>query len=145
MKFLSSLMIMLVPLISQAKVTYNTDSEIGIHGYDPVSYILLQKAQAGEKKLKADFDGVTYLFSTLDHKEKFLKDPNKYIPAYGGWCAYAMADGEKVDVDPKSFKIIDGKVYLFYNGLWGNTLKKWIKDEVKLKEKADKSWKELIK
>jgi hypothetical protein len=59
-------------------------------------------------------------------------------PAYGGWCAYAMGStGEKVSVDPKTFKIVNGRLNLFYNRFFNNTLDDWNKDEVNLKKKAD--------
>lgn len=112
----------------------------GAVGFDPVSYIQDEKAYKGDKKWAADFQGVTYLFSTEANKKTFLESPEKYVPAYGGWCAYAMADGDEVEVDPKTFKIIDGKTHLYYNGLWGNTLKKWNKDETNLKSRADMEW-----
>lgn len=145
---LSSLMIMtflLIPIMGNAKVSYNDEGEFGIHGYDPVSYLENQQAQEGNKTIQHKHDGITYLFTSLEHKEKFIKAPEKYIPAYGGWCAYAMADGDKVDIDPKTFKIINGKTYLFYNGLWGNTLTKWNKEESPLKTKADSEWEKLLK
>ena len=72
----------------------------------------------------------------------FLKNPSKYEPQYGGWCAYAMGSaGEKVEINPETFKIIDGKLYLFYNAYFNNTLKSWNKEETKLKSQADTNWK----
>ncbi len=135
----------LLPFASFAKVTYNMESDFGIHGYDPVSYLSVKKATEGKKEIKQSFEGVTYLFSSEENKAAFNKEPQKYIPAYGGWCAYAMAEGDKVDINPETFKIIDGKTYLYYNGVWGNTLKKWDKDEANLKKNADKEWVKLIK
>ena len=65
---------------------------------------------------------------------------------FGGWCAYAMGDnGEKVDIDPETFKIIDGKLYLFYNAYFNNTLNSWNKDEKNLKNKANNNWSKLLK
>jgi len=65
-----------------------------------------------------------------------LKNPAGYEPQYGGWCAYAMgANGEKVEIDPGTFKIVDGKLNLYYNAFFNNTLKSWNKDEVNLKKK----------
>ena len=80
----------------------------------------------------------------------FKANPATYLPAYGGWCAFAMLDGKKVDVNPKRFKVIDGKTYLFYDGLFGNTLKKWgqlaRKDsEEKLIKKATEQWATLLR
>ena len=75
------------------------------------------------------------------NKEEFRKSPARYEPEYGGWCAYAMgAKGEKVAVDPGTFKIVNNKLYLFYNKFFNNTLKDWNKDEANLKTKADASW-----
>ena len=74
-------------------------------------------------------------------KEEFKKNPAQYEPQYGGWCAYAMGDsGEKVSIDPETFKVLDGKLYLFYNKFFNNTLKSWNKDEAKLKKSADANW-----
>ena len=62
-----------------------------------------------------------------------------------GWCAYAMgAKGEKVEVDPETFKIVDGKLYLFYNKFFNNTLESWNKDEARLRSNADKNWSKII-
>jgi hypothetical protein len=84
---------------------------------------------------------VRYHFSTEANKEAFKKNPSKYEPQYGGWCAYAMgATGERVEIDPETFKILNGKLYLFYNKLFNNTLKTWNKDEQSLRTKADANW-----
>ena len=86
-----------------------------------------------------------YKIASQENLEKFKSNPDKYIPQYGGYCAYAIAiDGEKVDINPNTFEIRDDKLYLFYNS-WGiNTLKKWEKeDAVKLKKEADSKWKKI--
>jgi hypothetical protein len=89
---------------------------------------------------------VTYNFSIPVNREYFLKNPLKYEPQFGGWCAYAMGDsGEKVEINPQTFKIVDGKLYLFYNAYFNNTLKSWNKDEAGLKLKAENNWKKIIK
>lgn len=119
---------------------HNPQGGYGAAGYDVISYQTEQKARPGKKEYKASHEGVTYLFSNAANLATFQEAPAKYAPAYGGWCAYAMADGEEVEVDPETFKVIDGRLYLFYNGIWGNTLKKWNKDEASLKSKADKVW-----
>ncbi|MBX9734303.1 MAG: hypothetical protein K2X37_09590 [Chitinophagaceae bacterium] len=82
-----------------------------------------------------------YYFSSEKNAAIFKQSPAKYEPQYGGWCAYAMgATGEKVNIDPETFKVLNGKLYLFYNKFFNNTLKSWNKDEVSLKQKADASW-----
>jgi hypothetical protein len=88
---------------------------------------------------------VYYHFSSPENKKEFRKNPSKYEPEYGGWCAYAMgAKGEKVSIDPETFKIINGKLYLFYNSFFNNTLKSWNKDETNLKAKADVNWENIF-
>ena len=74
----------------------------------------------------------------------FKKDPTQYEPQYGGWCAYAMGSkGEKVPIDPETFKITNGKLYLFYNKFFNNTLTSWNKDEPGLMNKANGNWKTI--
>ena len=123
---------------------FNVKKNIAIEGYDPVSYFKGKPAE-GKSNLKVTHRGVTYLFSTQANLDAFKSNPDKYEPAYGGWCAYAMGDsGEKVKIDPQTYKIVDGKLYLFYNFWLTNTLEGWNKDEKSLKEKADKNWKRIV-
>jgi len=120
---------------------YNLEKGIAIQGYDPVAYFNQSKALKGNKQFAATVEGVTYYFINAANKDIFLKDSKKYEPQYGGWCAYAMgANGEKVEVDPETFKVVNGKLYLFYHTWANNTLNKWNKDEANLKNKADKNW-----
>jgi YHS domain-containing protein len=119
---------------------------IALSGYDPVAYLKDKKAIKGNKNITTKSGGVTYQFSSIANKNIFLATPATYEPQYGGWCAYAMGDtGEKVQVDPETFKIIDGKLYLFYNRFFNNTLESWNQDEATLKVKADKNWIKLSK
>lgn len=128
------------------KKQYNLEaSGLALQGYDPVAYFTRHKAAPGEKDLTAIYNGITYRFATAEDKNLFIAAPERYEPQYGGWCAYAMgAKGEKVSVDPETFKIVDGKLYLFYNSFFNNTLKDWNKDETHLKTNADLSWKKFI-
>ena len=124
---------------------FNLDNKIAIHGYDPVAYFTQSKAIVGKKEFATVLEGVTYYFANQSNKEFFLKSPTNYEPQYGGWCAYAMgAKGEKVDVNPETFKIIDGKLNLFYNAYFNNTLKSWNKDQTNLKKNAESNWKKFI-
>jgi YHS domain-containing protein len=120
---------------------FNLEKGLAIQGYDPVAYFTQNKAVKGIKQFAALADGITYYFSNTTNKDLFIKDYKKYEPQYGGWCAYAMGDSnEKVEIDPETFKIINGKLFLFYHTWISNTLTKWNKDEVNLKAKADKNW-----
>src|SRR5258707_2189286 len=120
--------------LAQGHGPHNLDKAgIAIEGYDPVAYFKQGKAIEGKKEFSATVDGASYHFFTPQNEALFKADPSKYQPQYGGWCAYAMgATGEKVEVDPETFKIIDGKLYLFYNKFFNNTLKSWNKDEANL-------------
>ncbi|MFM9989104.1 YHS domain-containing (seleno)protein [Flavobacterium sp.] len=122
--------------------SFNLEKKTAIQGYDPVAYFKQKKAIKGKKELSFTYEGVIYNFSTKENKEIFAKMPAMYEPQYGGWCAYAMgSSGDKVEIDPETFKIIDNKLYLFYNAYFNNTLKIWNKDEKNLKMKADLNWK----
>jgi YHS domain-containing protein len=123
----------------------NIDSRrLALEGYDPVAYIKEKKAVEGEKEFEYEFQNVVYRFSNVKNRQTFIASPSTYLPQYGGWCAYAMgATGETVEVDPETFKIIDGKLYLFYNKFFNNTLETWNKNEAALKTKADSNWKSL--
>ncbi len=118
----------------------NTEGGLALDGYDAISYFE-GKLQKGQKNFQVKTNGATYYFSTKQHEELFRKQAHKYMPQYGGWCAYAMGlDGEKVSVNPETYKIIEGKLYLFYNKYFSNTLIKWNKNEAQLKAQADKNW-----
>jgi YHS domain-containing protein len=124
---------------------YNLENKVALQGYDPVAYFIQKKALKGKTTLATTYEGVVYYFATQTNKEAFVKTPSSYEPQYGGWCAYAMgSSGEKVEIDPETFKILDGKLYLFYNAYFNNTLKSWNKDEVNLKKKAETNWKKFI-
>lgn len=120
-------------------------NDVAISGHDPVAYFTQNKAVKGKKDFAVSHQGILYYFFSVENKEEFKKNPSKYEPEYGGWCAFAMGDyGEKVGVDPETFKIVNGKLYLFYNKFFNNTLKSWNKDEANLKTKGDANWKKIF-
>jgi YHS domain-containing protein len=122
------------------KTHLNIKKNIALDGYDPVSYFDGDPRE-GDDNFSLTHRGVIYKFSSATNLNKFKASPEKYEPAYGGWCAFAMGEnGEKVKVDPETYKLIGGKVYLFYN-FWGNnTLEDWNMNEKKLKASADQNW-----
>ncbi len=123
---------------------YNLGPEkVALKGYDPVGYFTKNQALKGRRELGAQHQGVTYYFASEQNKKLFADSPGKYLPAYGGWCATAMAKGEKVDIDPNNFKLSNGRLFLFYKGLFGNALKDWEKDEATLTAKADANWSKI--
>ena len=127
------------------KKHFNLDEGLALSGYDAVAYLNQSKAVKGNKNFSLTHEGVIYYFATAHNKEEFRNNPSRYEPAYGGWCAYAMgSNGEKVSVDPKTFKIVNGKLNLFYNKFFNNTLEDWNKDESNLKKKADMNWQKIL-
>lgn len=126
------------------KKNFNTKKSIAIEGYDPTSYFD-NAPREGKTDFQFAYKGVTYLFANAANLNKFKSTPEKYEPSYGGWCAYAMGEtGDKVKIDPETFKIIDSKLFLFYN-FWGNnTLTDWNKNEKTLKARGDQNWKKFI-
>lgn len=125
---------------------FNLDDGVAIKGYDPVAYFTTGKAEKGKASFTTLYKGVTYHFADAADLKSFQANPEKYEPQYGGWCAYAMGhDGSKVQVDPETFKIVNGKLFLFYNRFFNNTLKSWNEDESKLHARADENWEKFLK
>ncbi|HEU5291689.1 MAG TPA: YHS domain-containing (seleno)protein [Cyclobacteriaceae bacterium] len=125
---------------------FNIEKGVALQGYDPVAYFTQNKAVKGKKEISVTSNDVTYYFSSTANKKLFEGEPQKYEPQFGGWCAYAMgATAEKVEIDPETFKILNGKLYLFYNSFFNNTLPKWNQDEVNLKAKAENNWGKIFK
>ncbi|MEL7474465.1 MAG: YHS domain-containing (seleno)protein, partial [Planctomycetota bacterium] len=133
--------------VSAAIEHYNLPrSRLAIDGYDPVAYFPEGggKAVKGSKKRTLEHHGLTYRFASDANRGRFQADPDKYRPAYGGWCAWAMTTGDRTDINPKTFKIsADGRLLLFYNGLLGNTRKQWGDRDAALLPKADGAWRTM--
>jgi YHS domain-containing protein len=123
------------------KDQFNLEKGLAIQGYDPVAYFTQGKAVKGTSSNTYTHKSVTYRFASAANRDLFQKNPEKYEPQYGGWCAYAMgATGEKVEIDPETFKVKDGKLFLFYHSFINNTLTKWNGNEATLHKKADANW-----
>ena len=146
MKSVISLFAILLFTIVQAQENINLKNGFAAEGYDVVAYFN-HKAIKGDKGITYTYKEAKYSFSSNKNVETFKENPEMYVPQYGGYCAYAIAvNNEKVSVNPKSFQILDDKLYLFYNS-WGvNTLEKW-KNEgpKKLQEQANSNWENLLK
>ena len=88
---------------------------IALHGFDPVAYFTQNKAVKGEAEFTAQYKGVTYEFASKEDQATFQANPAKYVPQYGGFCAFAVSKGVKADIDPHAFAINDGKLYVNYS------------------------------
>ena len=114
-----------------------TKSTPGMSGYDPVAYFTDGKPMKGSGYHVAEFDGVTYAFASSEHKEMFTANPEKYVPSYGGYCAYGVAVGKKFVADPEVWKVVDGKLYL---NLDKGIQAKWNADIPGDTKNGDKIW-----
>ncbi|HEX8040821.1 MAG TPA: YHS domain-containing (seleno)protein [Chryseosolibacter sp.] len=121
---------------------FNTENFVGLREFDPVSYFKNARPLKGNSKFYSTYKGITYYFVNAENVKEFEKSPAKYEPAYGGWCAYTIAlNGDRVKINPVTYKIINGKLHLFYNFNGDNRLLKWnARDEKKQKAAADKNW-----
>jgi YHS domain-containing protein len=119
----------------------NTDkSGIAIGGYDPVAYFTQTKALKGTPQITASHGTATYYFASTANRDAFLANPDKYAPVYGGYCAYGVAHGHKVSVDPEAFRVVDDKLYLNYSK---GVQQRWIADIPGNIAKADSNWPKL--
>ena len=123
---------------------YNLLGEsVGLGSYDPVSYFPEggSRPQRGLIKLTHVYDGVTYRFASPENLERFKGQPAKYVPAYGGWCAWAVGElGKRVDADPESYLIRNGRLLVFYRDRELDTRALWLKNEAELSRKAEANW-----
>lgn len=116
------------------------DQNVALEGYDPVSYFG-DRPVKGNPTITTTHNGAIYHFSTPENKAQFEANPDQYLPQYGGFCAVAVSEGKLVPVDPETYKVTDGKLYLFYNGEHGNTKPQWEADEATIHANADAQWK----
>ena len=90
----------------------NTSEGIGLKGYDSVAYFVTGQPTKGVELYSFVWNGVTYRFASEENLNRFKAEPQKYLPQYGGYCAYAMSLDRIADTDPIRWAIVDGKLYL---------------------------------
>ena len=136
-KKIVALVVMLISTITFASDSYSTPI---LRGYDAVSYHTIGRPVMGNGSYVSQYNGGTYLFINEENKDLFDKNPEKYAPAYGGWCAFGIGAGKKFHGDPLVWEIVDGKLYVNLNnkikGLWMKDVPGNIKD-------ADIKWEEI--
>ena len=123
------------------------NSNIALQGYSPVSYADLGLAQKGIKEFKSEYKKIVYYFTSEDQKTSFERNPEKYLPAYGGFCAFGIYAGAKFRADPNKFIVKDGKYFLYLYNLELDAQQLWLneKDHDKLVATANKNWEKLSK
>ncbi len=108
-----------------------------IDGFDPVSYFSENRPERGSPDITAEWNGAVWHFTTVNHRDAFLRDPERYAPQYGGFCALGMAHGGEVPTDPEAWTIWEGKLYL---NMIHDVSITWRYNPDKLIERADKKW-----
>jgi len=150
-KFLFAMALSLYAAFTFAQVVEPVDkNKVANGGYDLVAYFTDNAAVKGNKEFTHEINGVKYQFASADHKALFQSSPEKYLPMCDGYCAWGVAEkGKKVPVNPETFKIIDNRLYLFFNGKLNgslfNTLPEWNKDEQSLLVQLPLKWATLNK
>ena len=127
--------------ITTAKVNVD-DQGLILNGYDAVAYFKQGKPVKGNSAIESAYQGATYLFASSADKTDFDKDPAKYAPRYGAFCAYGVANGVLADLEgPRAFIVYKGKLYLCGDD---GALKEFKSDIDSNIEKADKNWLKLV-
>jgi len=126
------------------QIDYNVKGGAVANGYDVVSYFN-HAPKKGSKEFATTYEGAKFLFSSEKNLAEFKANPKKYVPQYGGYCAYAVGSySGKVKINPETYEIKNGKLYLFYNALGTNTLERWNKEGAEqLRKKADENWEKI--
>ncbi|MGL4281219.1 MAG: YHS domain-containing (seleno)protein [Albidovulum sp.] len=114
-----------------------TTTGLALRGYDPVSYFAEGGPVPGAFDITAEYEGATYRFASQEHADMFKADPAKYLPQFGGYCAFGAAMGKKFDGDPTVWKVVDGKLYL---NLAKPVQAKWDADQAGLISQAAMKW-----
>ena len=115
-------------------------SDLAAKGYDVVAYFLVGEPVEGSRAHEFRYRGVTWRFSSASNRATFQADPERYAPRYGGYCAWAMAQGKKAPGNPRFWTIVDGKLYLNYDE---KVQEDWEADIPGFIEDADREWTEL--
>ena len=117
-------------------------SGLVVKGYDVVAYFDQGAAVKGSDQFATEWMGAKWLFATAAHRDTFRKDPAKYVPQFGAYCAWAVGHNHTADADPEAWKIVNGKLYLNYSK---DVQKMWLKEQDRMISEAEKNWPGLHK
>ena len=117
-----------------------TRDGVAIKGYDVVAYFTVGEPVKGSSEFEADYKNATFRFASRENRQRFLDDPEAYMPAYGGYCALGVANGYKDDMHPQAFDIVKGR--LFFN-LTPSIGYHWRQHQDNAIARADENWPEL--
>lgn len=129
------------PALAVSPVNKSFFGNVAIEGYDPVAYFTDGKPVEGKSDFSYDWQGASWHFASAEHRDLFAKEPEKYAPQYGGYCAYAVSQGSTAGIDPEAWTVHEGKLYLNYDK---KIQAKWTADMASYIEKADANWPKMI-
>ena len=128
------------PALAAQPTVYSNDG-VAINGYDPIGYFDESKPVRGNADIPVGWNGATWLFSSVENRDRFVADPESFAPQYGGYCAYAVANGATAPTDPIARTVQDGKLYLNYSL---GVRRRWSKDIPNYVGWADENWPEVL-
>jgi len=130
------------PLFAQTKGLLNLDKHgLAVQGYDPVAFFTENKPVKGKMEFKTVLGGATYYFASAENKARFDKEPTKYEPAFGGFCAYGVSHNKLAEIDPEAFQVVDGRLLLQYSKGVRNEFNKDTQGNL---SKANSNWPTLV-
>ena len=146
MRKLLSLLLLLTFVATSAlaenKLLQNLDkNNLAIQGYDPVAFFTENKPIKGKSEFKSAYEGAIYLFASAENKKLFEKEPSKYRPVFGGFCAFGVSRNKLVEIDPEAFQIVDGHLLLQYSKGVRNAFNKDVQGNL---AKANENWPALV-
>jgi YHS domain-containing protein len=115
----------------------NVKEGVAVKGYDVVAYFTDRIPVKGSPEYMYQWKGATWQFASAEHRAAFVSNPEKYAPQYGGYCSYAISLGSVVDIDPKQWKIVGGRLYLNNNSIAQGL---WLRDPEAHIKKGDFNW-----
>lgn len=129
-----------LPSAASAQRVNLNGTRFAVGGYDVVAYHVDHRPVRGAEAHAAEFGGATWLFASAEHRATFLENPGRYVPAYGGYCAYAMAQGRRARIDPNAWTVHRGRLYLNYSL---DIRRRWLEDRDDYIRRANENWPRL--
>ena len=128
-------------MAKEAPIYTSFFSNVAVGGYDTVAYFTDKKPVQGDAKFSTSYQGAKWRFATAAHRDAFVADPARYAPQYGGYCAWAVAQGDTASADPMRWRIVSDKLYLNYDA---DVQKKWEASIPEFIQQANKNWPSVL-
>ena len=113
---------------------------LAVQGYDVIAYRTDAGPTLGSAEFSADYNGATYRFVSQANLDRFNADPARYVPAYGGFCAYGVSKSKKLEIDPTAYSVVDDVLYLNFNK---RIQRRWSKKQDQYIDQAETNWPEI--